>query len=256
LSESIRAVERALDVLECFSIKTPELSMTQIAEKVGMNKSTVHRLLATLERKRFVERNPVTGTYRAGIHLLQLAYLAMETNDLRRVCEPFLRQLWEQHRETIDLAVFDGNQVIFISVIESPQRVRLAAAVGQRLPAFCTASGKAILSYMPENVVLHVLEHDLQKYTDFTLVEPDQILSDLRMCKEQGFAITEQEFEDGINAVGAAIFGRNKLPIATVSVAGPSFRLTHAKMMEIGPSVRETADAISGEIGNLVNSPV
>jgi IclR family transcriptional regulator, KDG regulon repressor len=185
LSESIRAVERALDVLECFSIKTPELSMTQIAEKIGMNKSTVHRLLATLERKRFVERNPVTGTYRAGIHLLQLAYLAMETNDLRRVSEPFLRQLWEQHRETIDLAVFEGNQVIFVSVIESPQRVRLAAAVGQRLPAFCTASGKAILSFMPDDVVLHVLGHDLQKYTPNTRVEPDQILSDLRICKEQ-----------------------------------------------------------------------
>jgi DNA-binding IclR family transcriptional regulator len=248
LSESIRAVERALDVLECFSIKTPELSMTQISEKVGMNKSTVHRLLATLERKRFVERNPVTGTYRAGIHLLQLAYLVMETSDLRRVSEPFLRRLWEKHLETVDLAVFDGNEVIFISVLESPQRIKLAAAVGQRLPAFCTASGKAILAYMPRDSVLHMLKHDLQKYTPSTIVSLEQIVEDLRICEEQGFAIAVQEYEEGINAVGAPVVGRNGQPIATVSVAGPAYRLTREKMIEIGPSVRATADEISREL--------
>jgi IclR family KDG regulon transcriptional repressor len=249
MSESIRAVERALDVLECFSIKTPELSMTQIAERIGINKSTVHRLLATLERKRFVERDPVSGTYRAGIHLLQLAYLAMETNDLSRVAEPFLHKLWELHRETIDLAVFDGNEVIFINVLESPQRVKLAAAVGQRLPAFCTASGKAILSHMPEESVLHLLEHDFQKYTSFTLVSSPQIMKNLHQCKEQGFAISEQEYEEGINAVAAPVIGRNGMPIASVSVAGPAYRLTYDKIMEIGTSVRLTADEISREIG-------
>jgi len=254
MSESIRAVERALDVLECFSIKTPELSMTQIAEKIGINKSTVHRLLATLERKRFVERDPVSGTYRAGIHLLQLAYLAMETNDLRRVSEPFLHKLWELFRETVDLAVFDGNEIVFISVLESPQRVKLAAAVGQRLPVFCTASGKAILAYMPETTVLHLLEHDLQEYTAFTVVAPEQILKDLRQCQQQGFAITEQEYEDGINAIGAPVIGRNGLPIAAVSVAGPAYRLTREKMVQIGPSLRATADEISQEIGTTQRS--
>lgn len=252
MSESIRAVERALDVLECFSIKTPELSMTQIAERIGINKSTVHRLLATLERKRFVERDPVSGTYRAGIHLLQLAYLAMETNDLRRIAEPFMRSLWELHRETTDLAVFDGNHIVFISVLESPQRLKLAAAVGQRLPAFCTSSGKAILAYMPEESVRHILEHDLQQYTEFTRVTPEQILEDLRVCREQGFAVSVQEYEDGINAVGAPVIGRKGTPIASVSVAGPANRLTREKMLEIGPSVRATADEISHEIGTAL----
>jgi len=249
MSESIRAVERALEVLECFSIKTPELSMTQIAEKININKSTVHRLLATLERRRFVERDPISGTYRAGIHLLQLAYLAMETNDLRRVAEPFMRQLWEQVRETIDLAVFDGNEIVYVGVIESPQRVKLAAAVGQRLPAFCTASGKAFLAYLPKDTVMHVFEHDLHQYTPNTVISPERIIEDLRICQEQGFAITEQEFEEGINAIGAPIIGRNGMPIATVSVAGPAYRLTREKMIEMSSSVRETANMISQEVG-------
>jgi DNA-binding IclR family transcriptional regulator len=90
LSQSIRAVERALDVLSCFSRQTPELTMTQIAEQVELYKSTVHRLSATLEGKRFVQPDPVTDTYRLGIRLLQMAYLRLEHNDLRRLAVPFL----------------------------------------------------------------------------------------------------------------------------------------------------------------------
>jgi IclR family acetate operon transcriptional repressor len=248
VSESIRAVERALDVLLCFSKKTPELSMTQIAEKVGINKSTVHRLLATLEAKRFVERDPVTGTYRAGIHLLQMAYLTMESNDVSRVAEPFLQRLSEMHRETIDLAVFDGNDVVFTKVIESPQRVKLAAAIGQRLPAFCTASGKAILAFLPLTTVEHILEHGMPKYSQFTPTSPAEYYKDLQQTREAGFSISDQEYEEGISAVSAPIFGKNGLPIAAVAVAGPAYRLSREKMVEIGPSVRDIALEISREI--------
>jgi len=136
MSESIRAVERALDVLSCFSHQTPELTMTQIAEQIGINKSTVHRLLATLEGKRFVERDQVTGIYKLGIRSLQMAYLTLEHNDLRRLAGPFLQRLCQQYRENVNLAVLDGADVIYIDIIESPQRVKLAAAIGQRLPAF------------------------------------------------------------------------------------------------------------------------
>lgn len=222
--------------------------MTQIAERIGINKSTVHRLLATLERKRFVERDPKSGIYRAGVHLLQLAYLATESNDLRRVSEPFLRSLWEQYRETVDLAVFDGSEICYIHVIESPQRVKLAAAIGQRLPAFCTASGKAILAHLPRETVLHVLEHGMSQYTPWTVISREKILETLEQSQEIGFAYTEQEFEEGINAVSAPVLGRGGLPIASVSVAGPAYRLSREKLLEIGPAVRATADKIAHEM--------
>ena len=104
MSESIRAVERALDVLMCFTNQTPELTMSQISELIGINKSTVHRLLATLEGKRFVERDAVTGIYKPGIRLLQMAFLAMEHNDLRRLAAPFLQDLCNQFRENVNLS--------------------------------------------------------------------------------------------------------------------------------------------------------
>ena len=149
MSESIRAVERALDVLMCFTNQTPELTMTQISDLIGINKSTVHRLLATLEGKRFVERDAETGVYKPGIRLLQMAFLTMENNDLRRLAAPFLHNLCDQFRENVNLSILDGADVVYEDAIESRQRVKLAAAPGQRLPAFCTASGKAILAFLP-----------------------------------------------------------------------------------------------------------
>jgi DNA-binding IclR family transcriptional regulator len=222
--------------------------MTQIAERVEMHKSTVHRLLATLERRRFVSRNPATGLYRPGIRLLQMAYLTLETNDLRRLAAPYLRKLCDQFRETIDLCILDDADVVFLDVIESPQRVKLAAATGQRLPAFCTASGKAMLAYLPEDSVARSLARGLTKYTDCTVITPGEILESLHHSRQQGFAISVQEFEEGINAIAAPILDQNGFPIAAIAIAGPAFRLTPERMLAIGPVVRAIVDEMAQEI--------
>jgi IclR family acetate operon transcriptional repressor len=254
VNESTRAVERALNILLCFSMQTPELSMTQIAEQVSLNKSTVHRLLATLERKRFVDRDPVTGKYRPGIRLLQMAYLTLENNDLPRVALPFMRELCELHRETIDLSILDDIDVIFVEVVESPQRVKLAAAKGQRLPAFCTASGKAILAFLPPDQIKRTLERGMPRYTEFTPLTPEGLLQDLSTARKNGFSISIQEYEDGINAVSAPIFDASKRPIASLAIAGPAYRLSQEKMMEIGPDVIAACEKIGKEL-QLTSDP-
>jgi IclR family KDG regulon transcriptional repressor len=247
MSEPIRAVDRALDILLCFTRQTPRLTMTEIAEQVGMNKSTVHRLLGTLEKKRFVQRDPSTGLYRLGIRLLQMAYLTLEQNDLRQHTAPFLRRLCEQHRETITLSVLDDADVIFLDVVESPQRVKLAASTGQRLPAFATAAGKTMLAHLPEETVIKVLERGMQRFTPKTIQSPEVFLKNLSQIRRQGFAISEQEYEDGINAVAAPILDTNELPIAAITVAGPAYRLLAERMREIGPDIVTTAREIAEE---------
>ena len=249
MTESIRAVERALDVLLCFSAETPELTMTQIAEQVGIHKSTTHRMLATLERKRFVQRDPATGTYRLGIRVLQMAYLTLERNDLRRLATPFLHRLCDQFQENVDLSVLDETDVVYLNMIESPQRVKLAAAVGQRLPAFATASGKAILAFMPDETVQRILKHGMPQYTLHTLRSPEAFFENMRQVRKQGFALSDQEFEEGINAVAAPILDHSNQPIAAVAVAGPAYRLTRERMIEISPLVLSTAHDIAQEMG-------
>jgi DNA-binding IclR family transcriptional regulator len=232
-------------VLMCFTSQNPELSMTQISEMVEINKSTVHRLLATLEGKRFVERDAVTGIYRPGIRLLQLASFTLEHNDLRRLATPFLHELRDQFRENVNLSVLDEMDVVYLAVNESPQRVKLAAAPGQRLPAFCTASGKAILAFMPEEKVRDILARGMPVYTQNTVSSVEAFFNDIRQTREQGYAISEQEFEEGINAIAAPI--RNH-PIASVSVAGPAYRLTRERMIEIGPYLLATVKKIAQEV--------
>ncbi len=246
--QKIRAVDRALDVLLCFSRQTPKLTMTQIAEMVGIHKSTVHRLLVTLEEKRFVERDPTTGAYYLGISALQMAYLTLEHNDLRQITSRYLRRLSEEHRETVNLSVLDGADVVYLDVVESPERVKLAAAIGQRLPAFCTASGKAILAFSPDEVVQQVLEDGMPRYTENTLVSEESLIENLNRTREQGFACSLQEFEEGINAVAVPILDHNNKPIASIAVAGPSYRLTEERMIDIGPKIQATVREISIEV--------
>jgi len=249
MSESIRAVERALDVLMCFTNQTPQLTMTQISELVGINKSTVHRLLATLESKRFVERDSVTGIYKPGIRLLQMAFLALEHNDLRRLAAPYLQELCNRYRENVTLAKLDVADVVYLEVIESTQRVKLAASPGQRLPAFCVASGKAILAFLPDDHVKRVLEYGMPKYTQNTITSSEAYFKDILQTRERGFAISEQEFEEGINAIAAPICNQ---PIASISVAGPAYRLTRERMLEISPDLLRTAKDIAMEVERAI----
>lgn len=244
MSESIRAVERALDVLLCFSETNPELTMTQISLQVKINKSTVHRLLGTLEKKRFVQRDPVTGNYRLGIRILQMTYLTREKYDLRRLAQPYLQQLSEKYRENINLAVLDETEVIYVEVIESPQRIKLAATPGQRLPAFSTASGKSILAFLPEADVQKLLKRGLPRYTARTIINMAEMTKDFTKARQQGFAISEQEFEEGINAVATPILDPGGTPIGSISVAGPAARLPRDYMLTIGQQIHTVAQEL------------
>jgi len=248
MSEAIRSVERALEVLMCFSNKTPELSMTEISEMVGINKSTIHRLLATLEGKRFVERNPDNGLYRPGIRFIQIAFLTIDHNDLKRVATPFMKSLCNQYQENVNLTILDDDNVVYVEVIESEQRIKLAATPGQHLPAFCTASGKAILAFMPEKEVSKILERGMPKYTSNTINSPKSYFEDISMTRERGFAISEQEFEEGINAVAAPIFNDEQKPIASVSIAGPAYRCTLERMIKIGLELISVTTDIAKEM--------
>jgi IclR family transcriptional regulator, KDG regulon repressor len=248
LSQSVRAVERALDILLCFTRKEPTRSLTQIAESVHMSKTTVHRLLTTLEIKRFITRDKATGLYRLGFRFIEMAALVLQDVELHRWAYPYLQRLSAEFSETIDLSILDGSHVIYLEVIESSQRVKLAAAVGQRLPAFFTASGKALLAYLPEDQVKKIIRDNLVESARNTSISPD-MLADLRATAERGYAIAEQEYEEAINAVAAPIFDADNQPIASVAIVGPSFRLTKDRLPALGESLRKLTLEISNEIG-------
>ena len=249
MSQSVRAVERALDILLCFTMETPTLSLTEIAEQVGMHKSTIHRLLATLESKRFITRDKATGMYQLGFLLFELASVMLHDLDIQRWALPYLQQLSLQSEETADLAILDNGHVVYLQVVESSQRVKIAAAVGEKLPAYCTATGKAFLAYFPEAQVRKMLAHGMTKYTENTIVSEEDLFKNLHEIRERGFSISEQEYEKDINAVAAPIMDANGCPVAVIAIVGPSYRMSHDRMLMLGQLIHETADTIAQEVG-------
>jgi DNA-binding IclR family transcriptional regulator len=248
LSESVRAVDRALDILLCFTQEKPVLSLTEIADEVGISKSTVHRLLATLECKRFLIRDSVTGKYHLGFQFLEMASQVLEDVD-QDWALPYLQHLSDECGETVDLAVLDDDHVIYLQVVESSQRVKIAASVGQRLPAYCTATGKAFLANLPEEQVQNILSSGLTRYTENTLLVLEDLKADLDQTRQRGFAISEQEYEKDINAVAAPILSAEGYPIAAIAIVGPSFRLTRERMLMLGQTIQKVIVSIAREIG-------
>jgi DNA-binding IclR family transcriptional regulator len=240
--------------LLCFSRREPTLTLTQIVERAGIHKSTVHRLLATLERKGFLQRIEETGSYRLGWALLELGFSVLESSDLHRQATPYMQRLATEYRETIDLGILDGSSVLYLQVIESTQRVKISSAPGQRLPVFCTATGKAFLAFLPDQQIKEILKSSRRQYTEYTTTDLAEIHKQLDLTRERGFAISEQEYELGINAVAAPILNAQQHPVAAMAIVGPTFRMTLERMLELGPALRAATDALAREIGLTLHS--
>jgi DNA-binding IclR family transcriptional regulator len=154
----------------------------------------------------------------------------------------------------VDLAVMDGDHVIYLQIIESNQRVKLAAALGQRLPAFCTASGKAFLAFLPEKQVKEILGAGLTKHTENTHTNLADLYEDLRVTRQRGFAISTQEYEKDINAIAAPILAADGYPILAIAIAGPSFRLPQKRLLELGSAILSINKDIQREVGQAALS--
>jgi DNA-binding IclR family transcriptional regulator len=256
MSGSVNAVDRALDILLCFSEEHPKLSLSQIAGQLNLPKSTIHRHLATLENKRFISRDNNTGRYSLGLRFVEMAALILQGTGFQLWTQPHLERLSVESGETVDLAVMDGNYVTYLQVIESSHRVKIAAAVGQRLPAYCTASGKAFLAFLPDDRVSEILSEEMIRYTEKTCVSLPKLYEDLQITYERGFAISEQEFENDINAVAAPILDESGYPVAAIAVVGPSYRLSREQMNRLGNSIQVATNAIAREGGLPILSAI
>jgi len=249
MSQPVQVLQRAMRLLTSFDHDHPEMGVTELAHRLGLHKATVHRILGTLESEGFVQQNPVNEKYRLGFRLVELGLLALEQISLRREALPFMQELLRECQETVDLAVFDSGEMVYLEVLESPQPVKIAAKTGRRLPVHCTASGKAYLAHTSEDEVEAVLARGLEPHTPNTICDPESLRKDLRLTRERGYSISREEFEVGINAVAAPVMDNGQQVVAVVAIAGPAYRLPPDRMAELGEAVRRTARELSYHLG-------
>lgn len=247
---TLQSVDRAIAVLKAFSEEEPELGVTGLSQRLGLPKSTVYRLLASLQQEGIVDQNPETEKYRLGIELVHLAGLVLKQIDVRQVARPHLRSLAETSEETVNLTVLtDSGKVINIDGISSPRMVRNVGWIGREMLPHCISSGKALLAYLPQQQLECILAKGLPRFTEKTITDPILLQEELKGVRQQGYAVAQEELEVGLSAVAAPIWNHEGKVVAAVSVSGPSFRLSAEKIPALAELTRQTANEISHQLG-------
>jgi DNA-binding IclR family transcriptional regulator len=247
----LSSVANSIRLLTSFSGEEDELGITTLASRLRLAKSTVHRLASTLTGAGFLEQNRDTGKYRLGMALFELGALVRRRMDVANESRPKLRELLEKTGETVQMGVVDHLSVLYVYEMESPRAIRMAAAVGGRAPLHCTAVGKVLLAYQPEDFVERVLQSGLTAYTARTVTRREAILAMLSEVRSREHAIDDEESEPGLRAIAAPVRNQNGAVIAAVGVAAPVQRMNRRAMQTCVPTVIATANAVSGRLGYL-----
>lgn len=252
----IQSIQRAAAILRSFTKTESELGVTILSQQLGLHKSTVSRLLSTLEQEGFVEQNPETGKYRLGMALVTLAGIVLERLDLREVGRPHLDALAERTQETVNIVVLSDNECMNIGGAASPRPIQYIGRMGRRTPLHCTSAGKVLLAFMPPDEWEELLPDPLPRYTARTIVDRSQLTQVLEQIRQQGYAITHEEHQEGLSAVAAPIHNYTGQVVAAVVVSGPTYRIGPEEVEAFVTLVRQTAQAISTQLGNGSAFPI
>jgi len=232
------------------SAQGPDLALGEISDSLQLHKSTVHRLVMVLERHKLIERNPTNGHYRLGLKLFELGTKAIAQLDLRDRSRRYLERLVLETSETVHLCLLDDSEVVYLDKVEPERSVRMATSVGRRNPAHCTAVGKAMMAYLaPAQVEAIVRKQGMRAMTANTITSLLELKKELSAIRERGYAVDNEEIEEGVRCVGCVVRNFSGEPVAAVSISGPAFRLTQEKVPVLATAVMTAAYDLSRELG-------
>ncbi len=245
----VKSVYRASEILD-FIAERKHVTLAEVSRELGIPKSTAHEIIYTLTAVGILEKEEKTGEYSLGIKLIELGNHAQQNLEIRRIATPIMRELNEELDETVHLTVLDDDEVLYVECFESSKRLRTYSVIGIRAPLYCTAVGKAILAGIDEGEVDRVIERrGLKAFTRNTITDRDKLIEELKRTRKRGYSVDNVEHEEGVRCVGAPIRDISGRVVASISVSGPTQRITEDKIPEIGRIVREKAERISRLLG-------
>jgi len=245
----LSSVASALQVLKVFSAEEAEIGISSLAKRLGLAKSTVHRLAVTLASEGFLEQNPENGRYRLGLSLFSLGALVRKRMDVSNEARPLLGQLRDKTQEAVRLAILSNTQIMFLYNLESSQAIGIMTYIGSLKPAFCTAEGRVLLAFGAPAALAPVLRDKLEPRTPKTVTAPDELARVLEEVRQQGYAVDDEESEVGVRGLAAPVRDISGKVIAAVGLAGPVQRLTKKDLRALAHDVVSTADAVSVRLG-------
>jgi DNA-binding IclR family transcriptional regulator len=245
----IQSVRRAAALLRAFGTGAPELGVSELGRKLNLHKSTVSRLLATLESEGLLQRAPGNEKYRLGPEIARLAGQAGHLGDLREVAHPVLVELAEITRETANLAVLEGAEAHNVDQASGPHLVHIGNWVGRHTPLHCVANGKVLLAFQSEAELDRLLAQPLRAFTAHTITDAGALRVELMAVRQRGYASAMGEIEEGLNAIAAPIHDSAGEVIAALSVSGPAYRVTPERVAELGEITGRLASEVSRRLG-------
>ena len=247
-------VVKGLRMLEALAVNDGPCALTDMAKLCGVTKSNAHRLLKTLEECRYVRQDPKTRSYEPTLRLWELGIRVFNRLDLRALAQPHLQALAQATRESVHLSMFEHGEVIYVDKVDSVHAVRAYIGVGDRAPAYCTATGKAILAFLPADVIGQVGK-TLKRYTSNTITDARKLKAELAQIRERGYAVTGGEWRPGVLGIAAPVKSPSGVVVAGVGIAGPEERMRLGKIEDWAASVVKTAENISQELGFAAARP-
>jgi DNA-binding IclR family transcriptional regulator len=236
---------KGLALLEALAHSERALGVTELARQLDLGKSNVHRLLQALTELGYVRRHEASGTYQASIRLWELGSAVLAHMDLRAIAAPYMEALLERTRETVHLSVLDGDEVVYVHKLDSPEPVRAYSQIGGRAPAYCVATGKALLAWQGA-AVLESLAGRLRRHSSKTIDDRGAFIGEMERVGHLGYAVNRGEWRESVCGVAAPIRDPSGHVIAAIGLSGPAERLRPSMFKTLSEPVIEAALGVSG----------
>lgn len=248
----IPSLERAFQVLDLLSEEHHGLSLAELGRRTRIPKSTLFRIMVTLQKHHCVAWHEEERSYRLGSRLWEFGTSFLEHSDLYRASSQHMKMLAERSRETVFMGSLEDGEVIYLRRMESPKSVTTVRKLKQRVPAHCTATGVAMLAFLPQSEVEGILDrHGLTSYSETTLTDRDMFLERLAFVQKEGYAVIDGEYNPELLCISAPVFDYRQRPCASLTVAMLSAQANadRSRIAAVAELVREAARAFSREMG-------
>ena len=246
----INSILRACKILKSFSGDKAHFKISDLARQLHLDRSTTYRILLSLERAGFVEKNKQAGTYSLGLAAFEIGNAYLMQTDLIQVSKPVMEDLASKAQETVHLAVLSDIEIVYVDKVDSPRTLGVMSKLGQRGPLHCTSLGKTLLAFQPEDEQTRIIQKiRMTPFTSRTITSKQKLIEELRVIKKQGYALDRREIEEDVECIGAPILNYLGNVIAALSISGPQRKMGTPREKQFIRDVVKAAALISSKMG-------
>ncbi len=248
----INSIIRASNILRCFSGEKTHFKISEIAHQLQLDRSTTYRILLSLEKCGFVEKDKKTGEYLLGVATFETGNIYLRRMDFIQISKPIIAGLALEVQETVHLAVLSDTEIVYVDKVDSPRTLGVMSKIGQRAPVYCTALGKVLLAHQPNDELSRVVQQiKLKPFTRNTISSKRKLVEELKKIRKQGYALDQKEYEQDVECIGAPIRNHLGNTIAAISISGPQRKINTPQEKQFIGHVVKAAASVSSKMGYM-----